>query len=111
MPLNIGLDRRAFLKSAGMTALAGAVGPGTAAAATPVGISIRKVMDTTDDPGFEQFGEPAVNDSGAVAFWARSGSGPEDHYARINLAMGATVQTVADTSGIFQGFEAFHQQC
>ena len=41
MSLKTGLDRRAFLKSAGMTALAGTVGPGTAAGAVAAGTAVQ----------------------------------------------------------------------
>ena len=43
MSLNIGLDRRAFLKSAGMTVLAGAGGAGTASEAAAAGATVRPV--------------------------------------------------------------------
>ena len=41
MSLNSGLDRRAFLRSAGMTALAGAVGSGTAAGTVAAGAAVQ----------------------------------------------------------------------
>ena len=48
MPLNGRLNRRAFLKNAGVTALVGTVGAGASIAANPIGIAQQSTGSTYD---------------------------------------------------------------
>ncbi|MCH7749648.1 MAG: putative C-S lyase [Acidobacteria bacterium] len=72
MSLNTGLDRRAFLKSAGMTALAGAVGSGTAEGVVVAGAAVQPEQTQFDfDTIYDRIGTDCSKWDAQIAKYGR----------------------------------------
>ena len=72
MSLNSGLDRRAFLRNAGMTALVGAVGSGTAAGAVAAGAAVQLEHSQFDfDTVYDRIGTDCSKWDAQIARYGR----------------------------------------